>query len=97
MKIENQLEVSSVESVFYPQQWQHLNEANARNKYARSKFQNKIICSCKRSFIYPAQLTYHQRWECGRVLKCKSCQKILSTVTNKRKHEKQCKKLIKQS
>lgn len=57
--------------------------------------ENRHACKCGRSFTEKKKLTYHQKWECGKVLKCKVCKKtfrlrqeILSHFRKFPKHEK---------
>lgn len=58
-------------------------------QYAQ-KLPEKVVCVCGRTFIYEAQLKYHKKWECGKILSCDYCGKVFTTKSNQKTHLKIC-------
>lgn len=46
----------------------------------------RIPCSCGRTFLYKKHLNFHQRWECGRIFKCRSCDNEFTTKSYLKTH-----------
>lgn len=50
---------------------------------------NRLICeNCHRSFGQRKALTYHQRWECGRMHRCDICLKEFRIILSLKRHMK---------
>lgn len=47
---------------------------------------NELACNCGKTFRKKSSKAYHQRWECGQVLMCKLCHRVLETVYGLRRH-----------
>lgn len=51
-------------------------------------------CDCGRKFSLLANLTYHSRWECGRIYDCPHCLKQYKSVSSFRRHLFTCERLL---
>lgn len=40
---------------------------------------DRLYCKCGKSYTGVRHIRYHKKWECGKVLQCNICCKILST------------------
>lgn len=61
--------------------------ANDRNS---TKMAVRAVCVCGRTFSYKQNLTYHKKWECGRILMCNICQKSFKVKSHLLKHLREC-------
>lgn len=50
----------------------------------------KYDCFCGRRYSLIRNLKYHQKWECGRILKCTKCGKTFKDLAYYRIHCKRC-------
>lgn len=88
-------------NVYYPAETMQsemsskLNSQTLSDKKTR-KFIEAVLCKCGRKFSYENLYAYHQKWECGRDLRCKFCQQSYCTLHYVKRHMKACKIRIKQ-
>lgn len=56
----------------------------------------RITCNCGKSFKRNNKLRYHQKWECGQIIKCDICNKTVTTFYSLRNHlQTHSKKMLK--
>lgn len=52
----------------------------------------KFSCACGRQYGSQYLVNYHQKWECGRQLKCSICSRIYNSKSNLFRHTRICQK-----
>lgn len=57
----------------------------------KKKMKKNIVCPCSRTFSYLGNYKYHMRWECGKVLSCRLCDKVFKDKPYLTKHSRWCK------
>lgn len=63
-------------------------KSKVRGNYVKRGTQNNYPCVCRRSFQHKKALTYHLRWECGKVHSCIACGKNYTIIASLKRHLK---------
>lgn len=63
---------------------------NHKKKSDNKKLAEKTVCVCGRRFSYVGGLTYHKKWECGKLLKCEKCSKHFNVRSYYLNHCRTC-------
>lgn len=50
----------------------------------------RFFCLCGRKYTRERDMKYHQKWDCGRELKCPNCHKNYKDIQYFRAHKKMC-------
>lgn len=74
------------ESYTEPKYWENPQNDNAKPK-------PKSICSkCNWKFTRARAMTYHKKWECGRIFTCDTCGNEFNRLQVYRSHKRTCPK-----
>lgn len=72
--------------------WTYKNQPKYENRSFKKPLQlNKDFpCGCGRQFSHEKNLRYHQKWECGRALKCVICESEFASRSRLVSHQRVC-------
>lgn len=49
----------------------------------------RLYCdTCRKTYVNIGKLRYHKRWECGQIIQCHICSKVVTTLYSLKNHIK---------